>query len=646
MKTIKRILSIIAVCVGIMPFVHAQNSATEGKEFYVNFTQNYTLVAGSTTVATQIRYVVSDTCYITARYGDGTYLDNNAQYLPGTYTRNVDQYKCYTNSADGTTSNNKFIKITSTENIGVYGLNMYAASTDATTVLPVEALGNHYTLISNTVVTSPASISVIAPTAGTIITIKNAAGTALVTNAAISTGLVYIYTYGSTDITGYTVESNNDICVFVSVAAGTQAVAGAADYNWEQMLPTNTAGKNYLVWSMSASYADVIKLVGLEDNTIVTRKIGAATTNISLNKHTTNSFNTPTSGNSTTYTNNSGGVVELTSNKPFIVEHLLGHAPCIKWISPIEQRVTNSVISPFVPSGSSVITSHQLCIIIPADAESDMRVKEVRGNVETNVVIPFYTNTTNPDYKIAYRTYSQVDDVLIYLNNPGGFLAYMAGYGSAESYIIAAGAGAFDLSAYFTVDGILYQVIDNTTICNTNVRTFEATFWGAATSTPGYLKWYINGVEEIAARDLLTWSKSLAGGTYTVRMDVIDVDAVLHQYTATFKIAVPTSITTHPSTGTIALCGNLSNLTPLSVIAAGTNLTYQWYRNTTASNSGGTLISGATSANYTPPATSASNYYYYCIVTGDCGTETSNLSGIYTMIPSVIPTITIEAITD
>jgi hypothetical protein len=78
-----------------------------------------------------------------------------------------------------------------------------------------------------------------------------------VSNAAIDIDLVYMYPYGSTDLTGYTVESNKNICVFVSIACGMAAAPSAAcDYNWEQIHPTHTAGHHYLVWNMSPTLPD------------------------------------------------------------------------------------------------------------------------------------------------------------------------------------------------------------------------------------------------------------------------------------------------------------------------------------------------------------------------------------------------------
>ncbi len=654
MKNRIRILGIIILCLQTVSFGYAQNSATEGTEFYLNFMSNNGQAATNASLSLQIRYVVSKTCYITTQYGDGTYLDNNVQYTPGIYSRVVDKNKCYTQPiAAGLVSNNQYIKITATENIGVYGLNMYQATTDATTILPVEALGTDYTILSNDGTSE--SLSIMAPLPGTTITIKDAAGTALVSNQSLSTGTVSIYSVTNTaDFTGYTVESNNKIAVFISKQCGMPHPGGGCDHNWEQMWPGNTAGRHYLVWSMSRNPSisvnngqstDYIKIIGLEDATTVTKKIGTTSTTVTLNKHQIDAFNTPSGVTVSPYENNSAGIIELTSDKPFLVDHILGDAPCIKWISSIEQRVTKAVISPFIPIGTSQITYHILHIIIPADSENNMQVKEVRAGVETNVALTFYTNITNPDYKIAHKEYAIADDVMIYLDNPGGFIAYITGHGSAESYIITAGAGAFDLSAYFTVDGTLYQVIDGTTVCGAGIRTFDATLWGANTGTPGYLKWYVNGVEETAARDQSTWGKNLTDGVYTIRMDVLDMDNVFHQYTTTFTVSV-TAVTTHPSTFTASMCYNSGNFpSALSITATGTNTSYQWYRNTIASNkSGGTIISGATSISYTPTsALTAGDYYYYCIVTGDCGLDTSNVSGKHTITATVSASLSISA---
>jgi hypothetical protein len=76
--------------------------------------------------------------------------------------------------------------------------------------------------------------------------------------------------------------------------------------------------------------------------------------------------------------------------------------------------------------------------------------------------------------------------------------------------------------------------------------------------------------------------------------------------------------------------------------------TYQWYSNTMNSNSGGTLIGGATSASYTPPASlsaSAGVTYYYCVIsfsaTGGCSVISSNAAAL-----TVLATPTVNAMSN
>lgn len=69
--------------------------------------------------------------------------------------------------------------------------------------------------------------------------------------------------------------------------------------------------------------------------------------------------------------------------------------------------------------------------------------------------------------------------------------------------------------------------------------------------------------------------------------------------------------------------------TNLEVTATGQIKKYQWYSNTTSSNSGGTPITGATNTTYSPPTTTATTKYYYVVVTGcDDTTKTSNVAQV------------------
>jgi gliding motility-associated-like protein len=97
-----------------------------------------------------------------------------------------------------------------------------------------------------------------------------------------------------------------------------------------------------------------------------------------------------------------------------------------------------------------------------------------------------------------------------------------------------------------------------------------------------------------------------------------------------------TAITAQPSTTAQNVCINGITAT-IAVTATGSGVTYQWYRNTTATNTGGTLIAGATNAVFMPSNTLVGTTYYYCVVSSTCSSPiTSSVSGAITIAPASV----------
>ena len=96
------------------------------------------------------------------------------------------------------------------------------------------------------------------------------------------------------------------------------------------------------------------------------------------------------------------------------------------------------------------------------------------------------------------------------------------------------------------------------------------------------------------------------------------------------------------ATGAQAQCIN-ETFAPITVTATGDGLSYQWFSNTSASNSGGITLgagNGGQTNSYTPQATTVGALYYYCVVSGPCGSpQTSAVSGAFVTDPC-FPTIT------
>jgi len=138
-----------------------------------------------------------------------------------------------------------------------------------------------------------------------------------------------------------------------------------------------------------------------------------------------------------------------------------------------------------------------------------------------------------------------------------------------------------------------------------------------------------------------TVSNNVYGGnrTASIRSNAITltVDTEINAQTPT--------ITSQPTSATVNFNASHSLSVAASVDDDGT-LSYKWYSNTRMSNSGGTVITGATAATYNPPTGVAGTFYYFAEVintisdNGDGGVKTTSIRSYVVEIivasPSVI----------
>jgi O-glycosyl hydrolase len=103
--------------------------------------------------------------------------------------------------------------------------------------------------------------------------------------------------------------------------------------------------------------------------------------------------------------------------------------------------------------------------------------------------------------------------------------------------------------------------------------------------------------------------------------------------------AVP-EITSQPQGSSLYFDGTIT-LTVTATVEAGT-LSYQWYSNTSATNTGGMVISSATAATYSPSLSGAGSYYYYVVVTNtEAGKSPSTVTSNVATNTVVAPNITL-----
>jgi hypothetical protein len=121
------------------------------------------------------------------------------------------------------------------------------------------------------------------------------------------------------------------------------------------------------------------------------------------------------------------------------------------------------------------------------------------------------------------------------------------------------------------------------------------------------------------------------GITSNLNSTCINPNTVYNSNEITMSVNCATLSITGQSTSAATYCQG-ATASALTVTATGVVLTYQWYSNPSASNTGGNLISGASSSSYTPPTSTVGTQYYYCVVKDACGLEVSSaISGAITV---------------
>jgi len=117
-------------------------------------------------------------------------------------------------------------------------------------------------------------------------------------------------------------------------------------------------------------------------------------------------------------------------------------------------------------------------------------------------------------------------------------------------------------------------------------------------------------------RGAMTWSLNIDAGQNYAFLNAMK--NVIAKYNT--GVAIP-NITGQPTDRTVTI-GGTAALSVTANVPSGT-LSYQWFQNTSKTNTGGTAISGATSATYNAPTSAAGTRHYYCVVTNTVGNQTA-----------------------
>lgn len=201
---------------------------------------------------------------------------------------------------------------------------------------------------------------------------------------------------------------------------------------------------------------------------------------------------------------------------------------------------------------------------------------------------------------------------------------------TGDTYTQGATATALSVAATGGTTPYSYQWYSNTTNSNTGGSAIDDVSNGSNTAS-------------------YTPSTATVGTTYyyCVVTDSDNPAATVTSNAVAVTVTAPASaptITQQPivnnNVSGYTLAYGIQNVTPSAITLVATDASsYQWYSNTTDSNTGGTLINGATSATYTPLTTATGTTYYYCVVTNGAGSITSNTVRVDIAATSTLGTI-------
>jgi len=546
MKKIAYLIMTVLLFLSGISSLHAQG--IEGKEFWLTFGRNR--ASSYVNMNLQIRIIggaapANGTIYFTHLK---TYVSFNVAARQ-VYVCNLDttQKQATLNTTMGVTDFS--IHITSNNPITVYAMNQTVTSADATNILPVTSLGIDYHHISYAPISSNFD-------AYAIIGIED--NTNLSHNGApvvtLKKGEVY-YRTSATDMTGAHIIANKPVAFFsVNQNANIPQGFGYNDCLMQQMLPVPEWGRSFFA-PVSHLGRDIVRIVASQNNTTITQ-IGG-------------SILFPDGGQTSLTSLQAGQFVELEislaakgcyiyANKPVgVCTYLTGGKyneqpsterssdPSQCWLLAMDQRTNEALITPFTPTGSTRLRKHSALVVTPTAAKNNTQVA-IGGAPATGLSGGSWRDNTASGMSF-YIIDSLISTDVHRFTNQKGIIVMCYGTGLDESYYFNAYATFYEPDATFFANDIHYENMPPYVFCVQDIE-FRAVIKDKHPG-PGWLKWYIDGAEEVGARDSLIWSKNFDTGKYEIEMQVSFANENKDTLKSILNIGVPISAYALPTVG-------------------------------------------------------------------------------------------------
>lgn len=545
--------------------VHAQSFSTNGKDFWLGFMSN------NNTAGTSLDLYISST---TATSGTVSVplagWSNTFNTVPGTVTIvNVP----VTYMASGSENiESKGIHVVSNDSISLFAMNYKNASFDAALILPTPTLGDDYYVMayeglstssypSECLITSAQDNATIEITPSVKTKAGKAAGVPF--TIVLNKGEVYqIQGYSNYDLTGTRVRSYSGAPIAVYGGGVCVNVGGCTycDHIYEQMYPITTWGKSFVLVPLKTRNEDVYRVIASENGTVVTIN---GSSNITLNAGKYYEFKVQQAAQTVEATcpiavaqYSEGKSCDGIAGDPFII-----------MLSPNDQTLSKAT---FVEINTSMIDKYYINIVAQTANTSLVKLDG------TSIASSFATVPANTLYSYAQITSTAGAHTL---ETDSGFIAYVYGFGTAESYGYAAGASLKNLTSFniiINADTTEYTLF-NDTICPGESINFEGT---SASNILGWTWYYGDGDSTIGKTASHTYNQE---GDYDLQLVILkDNGCSVVTDTLNAKLTVK-----GPSISFIAIDENCSQADGMAIAQLSDSTitaTYSWDTNPVQTN--------------------------------------------------------------
>lgn len=163
----------------------------------------------------------------------------------------------------------------------------------------------------------------------------------------------------------------------------------------------------------------------------------------------------------------------------------------------------------------------------------------------------------------------------------------------------------------------------------------KLTYQTAIENGPATYAWSVDGgATLVGTGSSVSVTYPSSGTTVNIKVKATNTCGTSQEITKTVTLssACPTPVVSAASAATQSTVAGVGVQAKVSV-TGGNQQTYQWYSNSTASTTGGTAISGATSATvtFTPATATPSTVYLYCVVKNGCQGNLQGTSPVFTV---------------